>query len=88
MQEGDEGDSITAFADIQPSMIKRVYNDFFGTGCGIAATFAAKVAFGNYVGLPQIPFGSTAESRIPAGGQGTGGLANADCLGTGSHCAD
>jgi hypothetical protein len=79
MQEGTVEDSITAFADIEPSMIKRVYNDFFGTGYGIGATFVAKVAFGNFVGLPEIPFGSTSESRMPASAQEEGGLSKDIC---------
>ena len=45
-------------------MIKRVYNDFLTCTAGVDATFAAKVAYGSYVGLPDIPFGSTTESRI------------------------
>ena len=64
MQEAESDDPIAAFADIQPSMIKRVYNDFLTCTAGVDATFAARVAFGSYVGLPDIPFGSTTESRI------------------------
>lgn len=60
VQKQNGQDPISAFADIQPCMIKRVYNDFFTITGGIDGTFAAKVAFGSYVGLPDVPFGTTA----------------------------
>jgi hypothetical protein len=55
----DTEHAVDEFSALEAWMIPRVYHDFLCCTAGVHPTHAAKVAWGEYVGVPEIPFGST-----------------------------
>lgn len=55
----DEGTTAGQFTDVEPWALPRVYADFLPCLVGVTPLHGAKVALGQYVGVPSIPFGHT-----------------------------
>lgn len=54
----EAGAANTQFADVEPWALPRVYADYLPCFVGVHPLHGAKVAFGQYVGVPSIPFGN------------------------------
>ena len=44
----------------------KVHNDFMTITTGNGGIHAAKIAFGQYVGIPEVPFGSIPTAKRPS----------------------
>lgn len=53
----EAGTASTQFADVEPWALPRVYADYLPCFVGVHPLHGAKVAYGQYVGVPSIPFG-------------------------------
>lgn len=56
-QQPDAGAAGASFTDVEPWALPRVYADYLPCLAGVHPLHGAKVAFGEYVGVPSIPFG-------------------------------
>jgi hypothetical protein len=56
--DSDVGLGLDAFMDFKLKPSDGVYGSYWPISAG--GTHAAKVAYGSYVGVPDVPFGSTA----------------------------